>query len=424
MFTPESECKKALLCVLALSLAILVEGLTYLGHSASPVRACVRDVAVTPTFVPGVGDIAMRVPGPGRRRRLNAVHELRRTDESVQPPLGRVQTYSASRQVPTSHPRVDFSIASMEHLMSTTDLRGLTPSPKTCLLLTPLHAELLCQTSPRPQCNPSISELLHGLDAAPLTSRLFGASILEKLISRLAEWLGSDRLDRSLDWAEDVRVPPQEYPEILARIIEKNQREIADFVSSIAADGAVDGQKEHIKPSLFYMASGQQSFLARAREIVAAARSAGRATFQEALAGPWAYRSRLHSLGWDPGTERLHALRGRAPTSEKPACIAGAVLLALWAIPLFPSMSDGGRLQTIGLSRINKEWLFSWPVFSLPIDLAELTSIVQTRDWVSRDGRNLRPGIEAVYQSRRAEFGQGYAVFRPAQLTHWGSQQD
>jgi CRISPR-associated protein Csb2 len=85
------------------SLAVLVEGLTYLGHSASPVRACVRAVAVEPTFVPGDGDIAMRVPGPGRRIRLNAVHELRRRDESVQPPLGRVQTYSGSRRGPTSH---------------------------------------------------------------------------------------------------------------------------------------------------------------------------------------------------------------------------------------------------------------------------------------------------------------------------------
>jgi hypothetical protein len=247
-------------------------------------------------------------------------------------------------------------------------------------------------------------------------------STLEELIFRLTEWLESEHLDRLLDWAEDVRVPPDEYRKILTRMIDKNQRGIVDFVSAIAADGAVDGQKGYIKPSLFYMASGQQSFLGGAREIVAAARSAGRATFEEALAGPWTYRTRLHSLGWDPGTERLYALRGRAPTSEKPACIAGAVLLALWALPLFPAMSAGGRLQTIGFSRIDKEWLFSWPVFSRPIDLAELTSIVQTGDWLSGDGRSLRPGIEAVYHSRRAEFGQGYAVFRPVQATSWRSQ--
>jgi hypothetical protein len=245
---------------------------------------------------------------------------------------------------------------------------------------------------------------------------------LEELISHLTEWLESDHLDGILDWAEDVRVEPREYREILSKMIDKDQREIADFVSAIAADGAVDGQKGCIKPSLFYMASGQQSFLGGAKEIVAAARLAGRATFEEALAGPWTYRTRLHSLGWDPGTERLYALRGRAPTSEKPACIAGAVLLALWALPLFPAMSEDGRLQTIGFSRVNKNWLFSWPVFSRPIDLAELTSIVQTRDWVSRDGSSLRPGIEAVYQSRRAEFGQGYAVFRPVQATYCRSQ--
>ena len=64
-------------------------------------------------------------------------------------------------------PRVDFSIASMEHLMSSEALRGLTPPEKPRLLLTPLHTDLLCQTSPRPQYDPSIAALLHGLDSAP-----------------------------------------------------------------------------------------------------------------------------------------------------------------------------------------------------------------------------------------------------------------
>jgi hypothetical protein len=81
---------------------------------------------------------------------------------------------------------------------------------------------------------------------------------------------------------------------------------------------------------------------------------------------------------------------------------------------MFPSVSQNGRPQTIGFSKIKDDWIFSWRIFSRPIDLAELTSIVQTQAWTSRDG-SLRAGIEAVYGSRRPEFGQGYARFRPAQ---------
>ena len=88
---------------------------------------------------------------------------------------------------------------------------------------------------------------------------------LEALIFHLTEWVESDRLDGLLDWADDVRLPPKVYQEILTRTINGNNREIADFISAIAADGAVDRQKGLIKPSAFYMVSGQQSFWAAPR---------------------------------------------------------------------------------------------------------------------------------------------------------------
>jgi hypothetical protein len=43
------------------------------------------------------------------------------------------------------------------------------------------------------------------------------------------------------------------------------------------------------------------------------------------------------------------------------------------------------------------------------------------RPWETRmdiDADELRPGIEAVFESRRSEFGQGYAVFRTPQEIH------
>jgi CRISPR-associated protein Csb2 len=75
-------------------LAELVESLTYIGHSSSPVRACLRDESVKPSLCPADhGEMSLRIPSPGRFDRLMSSHELRRADESIQPPLGRVQSY-------------------------------------------------------------------------------------------------------------------------------------------------------------------------------------------------------------------------------------------------------------------------------------------------------------------------------------------
>ena len=76
------------------ALKSLVENLTYIGHSASPVRACVRDEPIDPSLCPAEnGDFSLRIPSEGRFDRLEATHERRRQDESVQPPLGRIQCY-------------------------------------------------------------------------------------------------------------------------------------------------------------------------------------------------------------------------------------------------------------------------------------------------------------------------------------------
>ncbi|WP_116808706.1 type I-G CRISPR-associated protein Csb2 [Steroidobacter cummioxidans] len=72
----------------------LVENLTYVGHSSSPVRACLREQPVQPSLCPtNQGEISLRVPSSGRFDRLVTTHELREIDESIQPPLGRFQSY-------------------------------------------------------------------------------------------------------------------------------------------------------------------------------------------------------------------------------------------------------------------------------------------------------------------------------------------
>jgi hypothetical protein len=243
---------------------------------------------------------------------------------------------------------------------------------------------------------------------------------IDAILDEAVAWIRSDGLDTILRWTgDDVRVLPSEYRSALRNSLAENNVSLASFLTAFAADGAVDGQKGQIKPSAFYMVSGQQSFLNCLREILIRVRSDAASAFRETLVGPWSYQTSLHSLGWDPNTERLYALRHRSPTSEKPTCVAGAVLLALWALPLFPTLSAAGRAYTIGFTSKDRLQYLSWPVFSKAIDLRELRSLLHAGEngWSSASGR-LRPGIETIFRSRRFEFGQGYAVLRGAEAIY------
>ena len=85
------------------ALTELVENLSYLGHSTSPVRACLRSDLVEPTLRPssgGGGRYSLRVPGPGRLAQLKTVHRSRLKDRSVQPPTDRVVRYQAVKKGP------------------------------------------------------------------------------------------------------------------------------------------------------------------------------------------------------------------------------------------------------------------------------------------------------------------------------------
>jgi CRISPR-associated endonuclease/helicase Cas3 len=61
------------------------------------------------------------------------------------------------------HRVVDFSIESVEKLTLGLDLSSMSSSPREMLTLTPVHIDLLSQTSPTPMYEPDVQALLHGL---------------------------------------------------------------------------------------------------------------------------------------------------------------------------------------------------------------------------------------------------------------------
>lgn len=178
-------------------------------------------------------------------------------------------------------------------------------------------------------------------------------------------------------------------------------------------------KKQVIQSSKLIMTSGNQNFVTGLKDVVKTViasqkkrKGASNATLiQEALLGPWSYTDKEHSLGWDPTTQRLHALRNKAPAGDKQKrSVAAAVLLASQALPLFPCFAVGGWLRTTGFHHDDEGDWFSWPIWRAPLSLDALRTLVAqpfTRDLKER-------GVAVVYRCHRSRTGgdQGnYRVF-------------
>lgn len=242
-------------------------------------------------------------------------------------------------------------------------------------------------------------------------------SSLDEIIRYLDDWIKT-RSPKVLACFgdDDVRVLPDRFRGTLrgAVLDEPPDAELASFLIGLAADGAEDNSKHLVKPSPFYMASGQQSFLDTIRKILGQLKKGG--CWPEALNGPWSYETAEWSAGWDPGTERMHALRHQAPTKDKSQCVAGAVWLGFEALPLFPSFSDAGRVRTVGWTEHDRMDHWRWALPGVPVSIGTLGLLIATAAGSGSTPHKVgkRDGVVAIYESTRHEFGQGYAVFRPA----------
>jgi hypothetical protein len=228
-------------------------------------------------------------------------------------------------------------------------------------------------------------------------------------------------------WADDLKVPVQAFQERLKAAEENPQ--FAEFLAAFCSDVVINERTLETRPTALHMTGGQQRFLVMARELAASldvskAKSRAdqqkiRASFHEALFGPWRYQEKVHSRGWDPTTEALYALRAKDPSKDDAMGVRAAVWLAHESLPLYPVVAIGGRLRTTGFVGD----FFVWPVWEGPVSWAALRSLVRMRlayPRASGDGL-VAPaelegrGIKVVYASLRQQNGY-YGVFRPAQV--------
>jgi hypothetical protein len=268
--------------------------------------------------------------------------------------------------------------------------------------------------------------------AALETDRPAGA---ELLIAALAARQKGRPAGRELRWAQTLKTEREDYLKAAGEAeedLEGGRRAYADFLASFACELCVDDESQ-LEPTAFYMTSGQQKFLKEARalaERLASGIKLGRRKkgpeemFREALFGPWRYEDPQHSLGWDPSTERLHALRARSPTKESSEGVTAAVWLAFEALPLFPCFLSGGGLVTTGFQTRGVTWRerttsLTWPLWCDPVSLDTLRSLLSLPELAEEKppSRPLRArGIEAAFRSERFKVKtQGaYFILRPA----------
>jgi hypothetical protein len=239
------------------------------------------------------------------------------------------------------------------------------------------------------------------------------------LVTELTTWY-QKRTKEPFEWSDDIRVTPEEYRPLLKKHAEeatRSVRDLADFFTAFGSDKAVDGSKGLVKPTSFHMTSGQQKFLRDLRKHLERLNKNPSDRIRAALFEPWTYDDPLHSLGWDPDTERMYALRHRAPTTENPQSVSAAVWLAAEALPLFPTVVNRGKLLSTGFARDgSREAYFYWPIWNNAISLESLRSVLSSSMIMNHTDytNNALRGITAIFKSERFEFGQGYAVFRPA----------
>ncbi|MBX3452769.1 MAG: hypothetical protein KF777_24750 [Planctomycetaceae bacterium] len=225
-------------------------------------------------------------------------------------------------------------------------------------------------------------------------------------------------------WSSKIDVREKYRDSAIALRNDSNQRtskEGLDRLAALASDIVTDS-KGRLRSSMLDLTSGNQRFLSSIRAVAGeAASKKGKPRFvtkeevTEALIGPWQYRDSDHSLGWDPSTQRLHALRHKLPEQDKEnRSVRLAIYLASEALPFFPCFAVSGKLRTTGFRREDEDDWFTWPIWTAPITVDTLRSLLSHPFDSSLASR----GIDTFYRCQRTRTGGAegnYQIFNHAE---------
>lgn len=246
----------------------------------------------------------------------------------------------------------------------------------------------------------------------------------DRLIQELLAYLNSHGERREFSWHCEIKSATREQYTEAARLAigeaQSMDHELADWFSSFANE-LVLTKNETLERTPFDMTVAQQRFLEANNRLAAelAGDKKASASLREALFGPWKYRDDQHSLGWDPSTILLGAFTVKMPEKMRKWGVRGAVWLAAESLPLFPCFCAGSNLATRAFRSQRRITEFCWPVWSRPISLAVLKSLLASADLINPDelGTLRSRGVDGVFRSRTFKPNKYMESFQPAVFT-------
>lgn len=254
----------------------------------------------------------------------------------------------------------------------------------------------------------------------------------DELISLLLESVREAPNRKALTWTEQLKsADAQQFRKTVKEIVEEitaNNRSEVEWMAAFGNEMATDEGK--LEPTPFDMSVARQKFPADAVRLALSLASTERGRkqktaqeeYREALFGPWQYQDDQHSFGWDPSTVKLGAFTYKAPTAMANAGVRAAVWLAFESLPLFPVFARGHRQRTRAFDQGNSNTVFCWPVWTPPITLYELQSLLASAALVSDDPRTHRDlqnrGLIAIYRSIKFKPNKYMVTFGPAELSY------
>lgn len=186
----------------------------------------------------------------------------------------------------------------------------------------------------------------------------------------------------------------------------------AEFAAAYATEAGRDSSG-NTKPTAFHFTAGQQAFLDMVIELRDGLTAAH---IQEALDGPWLYASRLPLLRWDVSGERLYALLGFDPATDKAQGVPGADWLAFQGMSFFPTHPRGTNTLTTGFEGKGKEPFFIWPLWTVPITASVVRSLLGMKLGELSPSEQKAMAIGVLLRSKARRSDRGYGNFSAAHM--------
>lgn len=237
---------------------------------------------------------------------------------------------------------------------------------------------------------------------------------LEKINEKLQEMSGHP----AFSFAKDLSIGIDEFRSHLIQsftIATFENHVFSDYLSAFASDVVTD-EKGVMSDTAFRTMSGagHQHFIGFMQELV---EETHKSHLSSALLETWEYQDDKPSMRWDPCDDRRYALRWGEPSKDPIKTVRGANRLAVEALPLFPTIPVGKRLETTGFTQKKGQGVnWSWPIWTAPASLdvvRSLLSLKELQEEIPDRDKLYSMGIYEVFRCQRISQGK-YRNFTPA----------